>query len=86
MRGYQDGVDYKIYQISFFVGYPVAVVTYIIINKFFPPEGLGISEELETPPEEQTVVEGVVVEEGSEKGVGEKQAEIIKTTPTSTLA
>jgi NCS1 family nucleobase:cation symporter-1 len=70
MRGYSGGVDYKIYQMSFFVGYPIAVCTYII-NKIWPPEGLGIAETL-PEPEDNEIIEGSTPENlsGSEKDVG----------------
>lgn len=73
MMGYTGGVDYRMYQMSFFVGYPIAVTTYIIINKFFPPEGLGIQVELEGPPE--TVIEGV----SGEESISEKEPEVVET-------
>ena len=85
MRGYSGGVDYKIYQMSFFVGYPIAVCTYIIINKIWPPEGLGIAEIL-PEPEDGEISEGSTPENlsESEKDVGvvhvkqDKTVEILK--------
>ncbi|RDW57166.1 hypothetical protein BP6252_13814 [Coleophoma cylindrospora] len=77
MQGRTTGVDYRIYQISFFVGYPIAVVTYIIINKIFPPEGLGIEEDLEGPPE--PVIEGEDPEKISQKEAGLVKADEVKT-------
>jgi NCS1 family nucleobase:cation symporter-1 len=41
---YTHGADYKMFQMSFFIGYPLAVVTHITINKIFPPNGLGLAE------------------------------------------
>jgi len=72
MRGKTDGVAYRIYQMSFFVGYPIAVCTYIVINKIWPPEGLGIAENLSEPPEDGEVIEGSTPENlsESEKDVG----------------
>lgn len=71
MRGYFAGVDYKIYQMSFFVGYPMAVGTYILINKIWPVEGLGIAENLPEPPEDRSFIEGETPENifDSEKDV-----------------
>lgn len=48
MKGgdYINHADYKMYQMTFFIGYPFAGCLYIAINKIFPPSGLGISEEL----------------------------------------
>jgi hypothetical protein len=44
---YLSGPAYNIYQMTFFVGFPLAVISYFTICKIFPPPGLGIQEELE---------------------------------------
>lgn len=80
---YNTGVDYRMYQMSFFVGYPVAVVTYIIINKIWPVEGLGIQESLPEPSEDG-VIEG---ESPSEHDLSssEKDIAVVETKPVKTL-
>lgn len=35
----------KIFDISFIIGYPIAFIVHLIINYFFPPEGLGVIDE-----------------------------------------
>ncbi len=55
---------------GFFIGYPLAVVTHLTINKLFPPKGLGLEESFPDSP--KGVVEGVSGEIGEEK-----QAEVI---------
>ena len=40
------GVDYKMYQVTYFIGMPLSVALYYIICQIFPPPGLGISESL----------------------------------------
>lgn len=84
MQGRTSGVDYRIYQISFFVGYPVAVVTYIIINKLFPPEGLGIAEELEGPSD--PIIEGEDPEKGKDSAsIPQKEMEIVEVKESKTV-
>ena len=72
MQGKTDGVAHRIYQMSFFVGYPIAVCTYILINKTWSPEGLGIAENLQELPEDGEIIEGSIPENlsESEKDVG----------------
>jgi NCS1 family nucleobase:cation symporter-1 len=69
------GPAYRIYQMSFFVGYPIAVITYIVINKFFPVEGLGIVEELAGEPIEGEIPEDIST---SEKGSGVAETKVAK--------
>lgn len=76
MTGHAYGPAYRVYQISFFVGYPTAVIVYIIINKIFPPEGLGIAEELEEEPED--TIKAADVEALSEKEAGVVEASLTK--------
>lgn len=67
------GADYKIYQISFFVGFPIAIGAYVAICRVFPPPGLGISESLDsyesTEGFKPEIIEGTHdMEAGVEKG------------------
>lgn len=65
MRGgdYSDRASYKMYQMTFFIGYPLSTILYIIFSKIWPPPGLGIAEELDSYDRElspaETVIEGV---------------------------
>jgi NCS1 family nucleobase:cation symporter-1 len=45
----------RIYDIAYFIGMFLGSVVYLIICQFWPPEGLGIQEELD----EGRVIEGV---------------------------
>lgn len=60
--GEVTGADYNIYQMTFFVGWPLAATFYLVINRIFPPPGLGISEGLEGYDENE-VIEGLPEEE-----------------------
>jgi hypothetical protein len=42
-----DSAAFNIYQMTWFVGFPLASITYFTICKIFPPTGLGIQEDLE---------------------------------------
>lgn len=63
------GLDYKIYQMTYFVGMPLSILFYVTICKMFPPPGLGIAEGLEVYDvgiKEVEIDEGVIVSSGSE--------------------
>lgn len=67
---YINHADYKMYQMTFFIGYPLAGGLYIVINRIFPPEGLGIAEELPGYGEDissGTVIEGIAADYDTEK-------------------
>jgi hypothetical protein len=78
MRGHSYGVAYNIYQMTFFVGWPLALTFYIAINKFFPPPGLGVSEELEGYDDSE-VIEGVSESHDDFEAAGEKKRSIALT-------
>jgi hypothetical protein len=40
------GVDFKMYQITYFIGAPVSVALYVLVCRIFPPPGLGVSEDI----------------------------------------
>jgi NCS1 family nucleobase:cation symporter-1 len=65
--------DYKMYQMTFFIGYPLSATLYIIFSKLFPPQGLGIAEELDGYDGDiipsGNVIEGVVADYNTEKMV-----------------
>lgn len=66
LMGWTTGGAVKIYQITYIFGLVLGTILHLIVNKFFPPEGLGIAEEFDGD-----VLEGVVPEEGSESSVKE---------------
>jgi NCS1 family nucleobase:cation symporter-1 len=68
----------------FFFGYPIAVYTYILINKIWLPEGLGIAENLPEPPEDREIIEGSTPENlsESEKDMGIVEVKHDKTEDT----
>jgi len=60
---------------SFFTGYPFAVVTHLTINKPFPPKGLSLEESFLDSAKR-------VAEGASGEGGEEKQAEVITAAET----
>lgn len=79
MVGKVSGADYNIYQMTFFVGFPL-VTFYLLINKFFPPPGLGISEDLEGY-NDADVIDGL--SDGQDvEATGEKEKDVFSTLVT----
>ncbi|RDW57037.1 hypothetical protein BP6252_13909 [Coleophoma cylindrospora] len=66
--------EYKIYQMTFFVGYPLAGALHYLFSWLFPPVGLGIQEQLEGYDEDgaNDVIQGISVKTAGEI---EKEAE-----------
>jgi NCS1 family nucleobase:cation symporter-1 len=66
---------YNIYQMTFFVGYPLSGISYFIICKIFPPIGLGVQEELEGYDDEIAphIIEGKSPDTQSATACEEKQ-------------
>jgi hypothetical protein len=62
MMGEVSGADYNIYQMTFFIGWPLAATIYVVISRIFPPSGLGISEGLAGYDEDE-VIEGLPAKE-----------------------
>lgn len=60
----------RIYQITYLVGFTLGCTLHLIVNKIWPPPGLGIEEEFEGS-EGEVVVEGVVVSTGAGDGGSE---------------
>lgn len=61
----------KIFQINYFVGFPLGFLTYIALCHFFPPAGLGVRELMseDVGEFEPVVIEGEGIEKIDEKGV-----------------
>lgn len=61
----------KIFQINYFVGFPLGFLTYIALCHFFPPAGLGIRELMseDVGEVEPVIIEGEGVERIDEKGI-----------------
>jgi hypothetical protein len=56
VAGYDpDSADIRIYQITYFVSWPLAFIAFMAINHFWPPEGLGIAEGLDEQGTDGTV-------------------------------
>lgn len=55
--------DYKMYQMTFFIGYPLGIIFYVTICKIWPPSHIGIQEDFPEPDESDgvsgTVIDGV---------------------------
>ena len=78
---YETGADYRIYQMSFFVGYPLAVLLFIGLSKIWPPTSLGVEVALpgyesDGAADSEGVLEGVPVETYTEKGARETEVKI----------
>jgi hypothetical protein len=56
-------VDYKLYQMTYFIGMPLSVIFYVVICKIFPPPGLGIAESLESDDLGPKIIKGVTTGE-----------------------
>ncbi|EXJ82047.1 hypothetical protein A1O1_08116 [Capronia coronata CBS 617.96] len=67
IMGRTTGGAVKIYQLTYIIGFFLGAILFLVINKFFPPPGLGIEQEFDGTLDE--VVEGVVV--SSEDGATE---------------
>jgi hypothetical protein len=71
------GADYKIFQITFFVGYPLAGLLYVAICKIFPPAGLGIQEQLDGYDTDvissEDVIDGISATEGKDEVIVEEK-------------
>lgn len=65
----------RVFQINYFVGMPISVVTYLLLCWAFPPVGRGIQESLDE--QDGMVIEGVEVAGGKSpsSGVGEIKGE-----------
>jgi NCS1 family nucleobase:cation symporter-1 len=66
----------KIFQIDYFVGFPLGLITYLALSYFFPPAGLGVKELMSENGEEQesSVIDGEGIgTSGKEVAVTEKQ-------------
>lgn len=69
--GRKSGAAVRIYQINYIVGFVFGCILYYGVNYFYPPPGLGISEDFNDGPSDgsgMTVVEGVAVERDTTGG------------------
>ena len=58
--GRTSGAAVRIYQITYIVGFFLGCLLHMIVNKVFPPPGLGISEPFEGLDENgESIIEGV---------------------------
>lgn len=64
--GRKSGAAVRIYQINYIVGFVFGCILYYGVNHFYPPPGLGISEEFDAAHVGDglgvTTVEGVAIE------------------------
>lgn len=65
--------EYKIYQMTFFVGYPLTLIVFLLISKFYPPEGLGIKENLPGFEEDSSASVAVIEGEAVSKELDESK-------------
>lgn len=76
-----DNAAVRIFQISYFVCCPLALIIYIGLNYFWPVQGLGVQEFIrpEDNPRTQAVIEGV------ERGADEKHAGVHEVSKESSI-
>lgn len=58
IMGKTQGAAVRMYQITYIMGFCLGSILYLVVNRVFPPKGLGIAEEFNP---ESSVVEGVTV-------------------------
>lgn len=78
---YETGADYRIYQMSFFVGYPLAVLLFVGLTKIWPPTGLGVEVALpgyesDGATDSEGVLEGMPIEAYTEKEARETKVKV----------
>lgn len=70
--------DYKMYQMTFFIGYPLGLIFYVAICNIWPPSSVGIQENL--PEIDESDVASTSIINGNPAIVDDKDAVItIKT-------
>ena len=62
ISGKIQGAAVRMYQITYIMGFCLGSILYLVVNRLWPPEGLGISEDFN---HESSVVEGLAVSLGS---------------------
>jgi hypothetical protein len=78
--GHTTGSAVRIYQINYIVGFSFGCILFFAVNRFFPPPGVGLSEEFnEAAVANVSVTEGVSAGTSSEDislGVGKKEMNV----------
>lgn len=67
--GKTQGAAVRMYQITYIMGFCLGTILYLLVNKIFPPEGLGISEDFNHESGIVEGIEGVAESLGSQDGV-----------------
>lgn len=78
---YETRADYRVYQMSFFVGYPLAVLLFVGVTKIWPPSGLGVEVALpgyesDGAVDPEGILEGIPVETYTEKGARDTEVKV----------
>jgi NCS1 family nucleobase:cation symporter-1 len=71
IKGVTDSAAVKIFQIYYFIGFPLGLITYVALAKIFPPAGLGEKVLMGENQAEQeiSVIEGEGIEVNGDKSV-----------------
>jgi NCS1 family nucleobase:cation symporter-1 len=71
--GRTSGAAVRIYQITYIVGFFLGCLLHMVVNKLFPPPGLGISEPFEgTDSNGGSIIEGVAPSSDDGHGISKQ--------------
>jgi nucleobase:cation symporter-1, NCS1 family len=64
IMGKTQGAAVRMYQLTYIMGFCLGSVLFLVVNRIFPPPGLGIAEEFD---HDSNIIEGVDASVGEEE-------------------